>query len=355
MLIISTIVISRQVQFVQSANLGYDRENLVYIPLEGDLPKKYDVFKEQALASSGISSVSRMTQSPTSIQNGTTGVDWEGKDPNSALQFTQAGIGYDFVKTLDVKLAGGRDFSKDRADTANYVINETAARIFNYKEPVGMPLTFWGKKGTIIGVVRDFHFDSFHEPIRPIIMRIGEKEDYGLVLVRTEAGKTKEALATLERLCRELNPSFPFTYQFSDQEYDKLYRSEQVVSTLSNGFAFLAIFISCLGLLGLAMFTAEQRTKEVGIRKVLGASIHSLFGLLSKEMLMLVTIAMLIASPLAWYAMDTWLKDYAYRTEISFWIFIASGVTAVVIALITISFQTMKALLSNPVQSLRSE
>ena len=173
--------------------------------------------------------------------------------------------------------------------------------------------------------------------------------------VRIEKGKTKEVLANLEKICRELNPQFPFTYQFSDEEYDKMYRSEQIVSKLSNGFAFLAIFISCLGLLGLAMFTAEQRTKEIGIRKVLGASMVSLFSLLSREILLLVAAALLIASPLAWFTMTDWLKGFAYRIDIAWWIFLVAGFLAILIALITVSFQTIKALLANPVTSLRTE
>ncbi|HTE34256.1 MAG TPA: FtsX-like permease family protein, partial [Chryseolinea sp.] len=240
-------------------------------------------------------------------------------------------------------------------DSSGYIVNEAAVKIFNYKDPVGMPLTFWGKPGTIVGVVKDFHFNSLHTAISPLVLRLGERENYGLALIRTEAGKTREALANLERVCKDLNPQFPFTYQFSDEEYQKLYQSEEIVTKLSNAFAFLGIFISCLGLLGLAMFTAEQRTKEIGIRKVLGASLSSLFNLLSREILLMVTIALLIASPLAWFAMDKWLSEYAYRISISWWMFVLAGIVAILIALITISFQTIKALLANPVKSLRTE
>ena len=174
-------------------------------------------------------------------------------------------------------------------------------------------------------------------------------------LVRTEPGKTKEALASLEKVCKNLNPKFPFTYKFSDEEYQKLYKSEQVVSQLASYFAFLAIFISCLGLLGLVMFTAEQRTKEFGIRKVLGASPGSLFNLLSKEFLQLVLIALIIASPLAWMAMNKWLQNFEYRINISWWMFVIAGVLAILIALITVSFQAIKAAVANPVKSLRTE
>ena len=356
MLIIGTIVISRQVNYIQSVHLGYDRENLIYIPLEGDLTSKYSVFKEQALKMPGVKLVSRVSQSPTSIRNGTGGVEWEGKDPDSKLQFTQVAIGFDFMRTMDIQMKEGREFSRDFAsDSVGYIVNETALKLFNYKEPIGSPLTFWQKKGTIVGVVKDFHFVSLHDEINPLILRLGEDIGWGWALVRTESGKTKEALSALEKICKELNPQFPFTYRFSDEEYQKMYKSEQIISKLSNAFAFLAIFISCLGLLGLAMFTVEQRTKEIGIRKVLGASMTSLFNLLSKELFILVAVSMFIASPIAWYVMNDWLNEYAYRIDIAWWIFLLAGLLAVFIALITISFQAIKALTTNPVNSLRSE
>ena len=355
-LIIGMIVISKQVEYVQSQNLGYDRENLIYIPLEGDLTGKYNLFKQQALKMQGVKHVTRISQTPTQIENGTGGVEWEGKDPKTLPMFTQVSVGYDFTKTMNIKMVEGRDFSKEFAtDSVGYIVNEAALKKIGYKDPVGKPLTFWQRKGTIIGVAKDFHFNSLHEQINPLIIRYGEEEGYGAVLVRTAPGQTKQAIASLERLCKQLNPQFPFTYYFSDEEYQKLYRSEQVVSKLANSFAFLAIFISCLGLLGLAMFTAEQRTREIGIRKVLGASIASLFTLMSREFIFLVCIALLIASPVAWWLMNNWLQNYAYRTPISWWMFLVAGGLAIIIALITVSFQATKAAIANPIKSLRTE
>jgi ABC-type antimicrobial peptide transport system permease subunit len=210
-------------------------------------------------------------------------------------------------------------------------------------------------KGTIIGVVKDFHFSSLHEAINPLMLRLGENFDGGIALVKTEPGKTKEALASLGKLYKELNPKVPFTYKFSDEEYQKLYKSEQVVSQFANYFAFLAIFISCLGLLGLVIFTAEQRTREIGIRKVLGATVPNVVGLLSKDFLKLVFIANLISWPLGWWAMNTWLQNVEYRTAINWWVFVLAGLTAVLIALLTVSFQAIKAAIANPVKSLRTE
>jgi putative ABC transport system permease protein len=188
-----------------------------------------------------------------------------------------------------------------------------------------------------------------------MVLRLDENRPWGTILVRTQAGKTKEAIAGLEKLCKSLNPKFPFTYQFSDDEYTKLYQSEQVVSKLSNYFAFLAIFISCLGLFGLAAFTAEQRTKEIGVRKVLGANVTGIVSMLSKDFLKLVAIAVVIASPIAWYAMNNWLQEFEYKQDMSWWVFAVAGLAVALIALLTVSFQAIKAAVANPLKSLRTE
>jgi len=355
-LITGTIIISQQVNFIQKANLGYDRENLVYIPVEGDLRRKYKLFKDEAITAAGIKSITRIGETPTNIGSSSGGINWAGKDPNTSPEFNVTFSGYDFIKTMNLKLVAGRDISKDfAADSAGYLINESALKIIGFKDPVGKQLTQWGQKGTIVGVLKDFHFSSLHDPIKPLIIRNGENYTWGTILVRTEAGKTKQAITSLEKICKDLNPKFPFTYYFSDEEYHKLYKSEQVVGKLSNYFAFLGIFISCLGLLGLAMFTAEQRTKEIGIRKVLGASVSSLFTLLSKEFILLVVIAMAIATPLAWWAMHNWLQGFAYKVPIEIWVFAVAGILAIIIALITVSFQAIKVAVANPVKSLRTE
>jgi len=357
-LIIATIIVSKQVNYIQKKNLGYDRENLVYVPIEGELNGKYGVFRNEILNMPGIKAVTETTNNPTLIDNSTIGVDWEGKDPNNTIAFSNVGVGYDFIQTMKLKLVAGRDFSKDfPSDSSSYIINEVAQQKLGYADPIGKPLTMWGQKGKIVGLLKDFHFQSLHKEILPLIIRLsrGAGLNGGYILVRTQPGKTKEALASLGALCKQLNPEFPFTYYFSDEQYQELYESEQVVGKLSNIFAFLAIFISCLGLLGLAMFTAEQRVKEIGIRKVLGASVSSLFALLSSEFIVLVVIALLIASPIAWYGMHVWLQGFAYRTSIEWWVFGLSGGLTVVIALVTISFQAIKAALINPIKSLRSE
>jgi putative ABC transport system permease protein len=355
-LIIGTIVVSGQVDYVQSVDLGYSRDNLVYIPLEGDLTAKYKTFREQALQFPGITGVTRAGQDPTELENGTGGVNWDGKDPNNSIMFTNVAVGYDFVRTMKLKLAAGREFSPDYAtDTVGYILNEEALRRVGYKNPIGRNFTLWGKKGTIVGIVKDFHFTSLHDPIKPLIIHYGEEENYGTAMVRIQGSQMRPTLSRLEQLCHQLNPRFPFTYQFADDEYRDLYKSESIVHNLANCFAGLAIFVCCLGLLGLAMFTAEQRTKEFGIRKVLGAKVTTLFTLLSKDFIILVLIAFLIASPLAWWAMNEWLKNFAYHIALQWWVFLLAGVLALAIALLTVSFQAIKVAMANPVKSLRTE
>jgi putative ABC transport system permease protein len=357
-LIVGTLIISRQVDFIQHINLGYDRGNLLYVPLEGDLLKKYDLFRQQALDIPGVRAVSWISQGPTDIDNSTGSVDWVGKAPNTSPAFTYVYTSYDLVKTMDLKMTAGRDFSKDfLTDSTGYLVNESALRIIGYKDPIGKPLTMWGVKGRILGVLKDFHFASLHDPIKPFIVHFEDpSQSGGTLLVRIRPEKTAGILAGLKNICQGLNPAFPFTYSFSDDEYSKLYKSEQVITRLSYSFAVLAIFISCMGLLGLAMFTAEQRTREMGIRKVLGATAGSLFTLLSREFVLLVLIALAIATPVAWIAMNKWLlQEYAYAAPIEWWIFGLAGLMAVLITLATVSFQATKAALANPIKSLRSE
>lgn len=355
-LIIGTIVVLKQVNFIQTRNLGYDRENLIYIPIEGELINKYATWKNEALKMQGIQNISLISDNPANLDQQTNSVDWEGRDANTLISFEHPIAGYDFVQTMKLKMADGRFFSRDFPSDSNaYIINETAAKKMAYAHPVGRTLTVNGRKGIITGILKDFHFRSLHEQIQPLIMKFGERYGYGDILIHTQPGKTKEALASLEKLCKELNPQFPFSYSFSDEEYQKLYRNEQIVGKLSDAFAFLAIFISCLGLLGLVMFTAEQRTKEIGIRKVLGATVSGIVQLMSADFIKLVFIAIIIATPIGGWTMTKWLNDFAYKITISWWTFALAGGIAVFIAVFTISFQAIKAAMANPVKSLRTE
>ena len=358
LLIIGTIEVSRQLNYVKSADLGYDRDNLITIHLEGDLPEKYTTFKQEAKRLPGVADVTKVDQDPVDIGNGTLAIQWDGKDPNNLISFTDIGVSYDYVKTMHLQLLHGRDFSPEYAtDTSGYLLNEEALRSIGYKNPIGKQLSMHGKKGVIIGVVRDFHFSSLHEPIRPLIIFSyeGWHEASGNIIVRIRGGLIQSTLAQLEQLYRNLNPKFPFSYQFPSEEYRNLYQNEAIIHNLSDCFATLAIIISSLGLLGLSLFTVEQRVKEITIRKVLGASVRSLFILLSSEFLTLIFISLVIASPIAWYAMNKWLQNYAYHITIEWWVFLLAGLIAILLTLITISFQAVKAAMANPINSLRRE
>ncbi|NML23663.1 FtsX-like permease family protein [Pseudoflavitalea sp. G-6-1-2] len=356
LLIIGTIVVSQQVRFIQNSNLGYSRDHVLKITLQGDLPKHYESFMQRASQVNGISSVSSANMDPIRLGNITMGVSWEGKDPDAKPTFTQLAVGYDFLKTMEIQLKEGRDFSRSfGTDTLSYVLNETAVKKIGYTDPIGKPFTFWGTKGTIVGVVKDFNFNSLHFAINPLVLRLDRDKNSGFVLLRLEGSKTMAAMQQLEKLHKEFNPNFPFSYTFADDDFQKAYKSETLTGKLSNCFAALAIMISCLGLLGLAMFAAEQRVREIGIRKILGASLQSLFVILSKEFLLLVFIAFVIACPIAWWMMNNWLQDFEFRIHIDAWPFALAGIAAMAIALITISFQTIRAALANPVTSLKSE
>ena len=354
--IIGTLMVSRQVNYLQSVNLGYDRENLIYVPLEGNLGTQYKILKQEALKMPGIRSVARVSSTPTHIQQSDSAIDWIGADPNQNTQFTYTYAGYDFAKAMKLTMISGRDFSPEFAsDSSGFLINQSALNIIGYKNPIGKRLKFRGVEGHIIGVVKDFHFSSLHDKINPLVVPFGENQVSGSALIRTQPGQTKQAIASLGKLCKQLNPEFTFSYAFSDEQYNKLYNNEQLVGNLSDSFAVLAIFISCLGLLGLAMFTAEQRTKEIGIRKVLGAGVGSLFNLLTTEFLKLILIALIIGSPIAWYALSKWLQSFAYHATIQWWVFALTAGVMLLITLATVSFQAIKAALINPIKSLRSE
>lgn len=354
-LIVGTIMIYRQMQYIHTKNIGYNRDNLLYIPLEGDMVKKYSLFKDEAGKIPGIQFISKMKESPTVITHSKGDIGWEGKDQTANLSIADATVGHDFVKTLQLQLKEGRDFSTAYADSASFLVNEAAVKKMGYKNPLGKPIWWGDKKGQIVGVLKDFHFSSMHQAIEPMVIRFADDQRWGNIIIRIEEGKTNGVIAGLEKLCKQLNPNFSFSYQFSDQEYTKLYNSEQLAGNLANYFAFLAIFISCMGLLGLAMFVSEQRFKEIGIRKVLGANVSSLFALLSSEFLWLIVIALVIATLIAWYAINSWLQGFAYRTPLQWWIFALSGGLIIFIAMATVSIQVIKAALTNPVKSLRSE
>ncbi|PWT70861.1 MAG: hypothetical protein C5B59_19490 [Bacteroidetes bacterium] len=355
-LIVCMIVTYRQMDYIQTRNLGYDRENLIYIPIEGELTKNYDLFKQEAAKMPNVLAISKMRNSPTVIFHHTGSIDWPGKNPNSVVSFADGVVGYDFVKTLKLRLKEGRDFSSAYvSDSGAFIMNETAIEKMGIDHPIGKTVIWGNHPGKIIGVVKDFHFNSMHEAIDPLILRLDEKWPWGTILIRFKTGSTKETLGELEKICKSINPQFPFSYQFSDEEFTKLYKSEQLVSRLSDYFAGLAIIISCMGLFGLTMFVTAQRTKEIGVRKVIGAEVFDIVWLLSRDTIKLVIFAAFIAIPVSWISMQNWLQEFSYHIELSGWIFVTAGLASLVIALLTVGYHTVQAGLASPVNNLRTE
>ncbi len=276
------------------------------LPIEGEMANHLDVFKDQALAIPGIKSLTIAFPSPLNVSLETSDIEWSGKSPKDLVSFSILATEYHFTETLGMEMLEGRDFSEDfKSDSAAVLINETAAKVMGLTDPIGQNISVWEENYTIIGVVKDFHNKSLYEPISPQI--IIKNPDYAeSILIKTDADKTKDIIANLEGINQKINPDHPFHYDFLDESFNNRYQSETIISSLANIFTIIAILISCLGLFGLSAFTAEQRTKEIGIRKTLGASISNIVGLLSKDFLKLVALPLIIAIPLAWYFMQEW-------------------------------------------------
>ena len=358
-LIIAVMVVYQQVDFVQSKHLGYNRENVIAIDKEGPINQNAEAFLTELRRTPGIEGASAIQQSIVqtkgSIGASTYGIDWPGKTEKDLVDFIVRAVDYDFLETLDIKIKEGRSFSPTYGDESNKLIfNEAAVKAMGLKNPIGTMVKMWDKEKQIVGVVKDFHVTSLHEKIEPMVFYYGSNNT-AVIVARLENGKQKEALQRVEALYKQFNPGYVFNYTFLDETYQAQYVSEQRVSLLSQYFAGLAILISCLGLFGLAAFNAEVRTKEIGIRKVLGASVENVVLLLSKDFLRLILLAILIAFPLAWWALNIWLNGFAYHVNISPWLFVIAGVAILLVALATLSYQSIKTAVMNPIKSLRTE
>lgn len=355
-LLSGTIVVYQQLQYIKNRNLGFDKENLLYMPMTGEIWGKLDALKAALSMNPLTENFAITSQMPTNLESGTVDVEWQGKDPKAQVVFPNLHVSENFIEVCKMQMVSGRSYSKEfKGDTSSYIINEEAARVMGMKpeEAVGKPLTIWERKGTIIGVVKDFNYKPIQRPIEPLFMTLNRWG--GNVVVRAKPGQTQATIQALEKISTQLNPSFPFSYNFLDQDLDKLYKGEQQLGSLFNIFAILGILISCMGLYGLSAFMSEQRIKEVGVRKVLGASVFSIVQLLSSGITRLILIAMVIAIPVAWFAIDNWLNNFAYRVNISWIIFAGSSLAALLIAWLTVSYESIKAAITNPIKSLRTE
>ena len=353
-LIIGTMVIHRQLTHIRGINLGYDKEQIVILPLRGVKSENFEMIKSELLQSSGVINVTTTSSLPTHIGSGTSGADWEGKDPEVRIQMQISAVDFEYLDTFKMEMAQGRFFSKEfPTDNKSFVLNEAAIKAMGIESPIGKRFRAL-YNGHIIGVVKNFHYKSLHTEIEPLILLMDpEYISYACLRINTE--NVSGTIGFLENTWKKFVPNFPFEYSFLDERLDNLYRAEESMGQVFKYFTLLGMFIACLGLFGMASFTAEQRTKEIGIRKILGASVPNVVSLLSKEFTKLVLISNIIAWPVAYFVMNQWLQSFAYRTKIGIWIFLGSAVLALVIAFLTVSYQSTKSALTNPADALHYE
>jgi putative ABC transport system permease protein len=356
-LIIGTIVVFRQVQFTKNRPVGYNRNGLIMVPVvTEDIHKNFAAIRDELKNSGAVSDVAETSSATTYVDETDGGFDWQGKDPSLQASFGAIFISPEFGKTVGWQIKEGRDFSRDFAtDSTGLVLNEAAVKFMGIKHPVGETIKWEKKLYHVIGVIKDMVMQSPYDPVfRSVFVWDGNAQPV-LEIRINPASSTSEALSKIQSVFKKYNPEQPFDYKFTDDQYARKFSDEERIGKLSNFFTAIAIFISCLGLSGMASFMAEQRTKEIGVRKVLGATVFGLWRLMSKDFVILVIIALFIAIPIAYYFMHGWLQNYNYHTALSWWIFAATAAGAVIITLLTVSYQSIKAALMNPVKSLKSE
>ncbi len=356
-LIIGTLIVYRQIQFAKDRPVGYEREGLITIMMNTpDLFGHYDAIRNDLLTTGEIENMAESSSPSTGVWSNNIGFSWAGKDPNSLPLFGTVAMTYDFGKTIHWQIKEGRDFSRSfLTDSTAMIMNESAVKLVGIKNVIGMIVKWDTTPHQVVGVIKDMVMESPYEPVKPTFFFLNPGWA-NVVTVRLKPTTTiQKGLAKVETVFKKYNPSAPFEYKFTDEEYARKFEDEKRIGNLSTFFAILAVFISCLGLFGLASFVAEQRTKEIGVRKVLGASVFNLWQMLSKDFVNLVIISCAIAIPIAWYFLHQWLMKYPYRTEISLWIFVLAGLGAMCITLLTVSYQAIKAALMNPASSLRTE
>lgn len=354
-LIASVFILLRQMNFIYGQNLGYSKDNIIYFEKARDTGENIETFISELKNIHGVKNVTSTAWSFVGQKASTDGLSWNGKSSDDNMSFGVQQINYDFFETFGIQLEEGRSFSKNfKSDDSKIIFNEAAIRAMGIEDPIGKNINVWGRERQIVGIVKDFNYESLHTKINPLFF-ILKPTNSKKIMVKIEEGMESEVINNVEKKYHEFNPQSSFEYKFLDQEYQSLYVAEKKVIILSKYFAGIAILISCLGLLGLAIFTTEQRRKEIGIRKVNGATISEILIMLNKDFLKWVVIAFVIATPIVYYAMYQWLQGFAYKIELSWWIFALAGCLAIIIAMITVSLQTFWAARRNPVESLRYE
>lgn len=355
-LIVGVLVVYKQIEFVQNRNLGYEKDNILYFDIEGKIAEKLETFLSEVKRIPGIVNASSMGQNIVGSGLNTFGIDhWEGKKADDRIIFEMRPVAYDMIETLGIQMAEGRSYSKQfSTEDSKIIFNEAAIEAMGLKDPIGKVVVIQGTNLEIIGVAKDFHFASLHEEVNPLFFVLRPSWTHKL-MVKIEAGKERESIAQLQQIYQEQNPGFPFAYQFLDDTYQAQYVAEQRVGILARYFAGLAIIISCLGLFGLAAFTAERRLKEIGIRKILGSTQSGIVYLLSGEFTKIVFTSIVIALPASYFIATYWLGSFAFRIELHWWYFVGAGLIALIVALLTVGTQAVKAARVNPVNSLRAE
>jgi len=354
-LIISTIIVYRQVQHIKNRDLGYSSDNLIYMDLQGNMKDHFGEIKNSLIATGYVENAATSLHDALHVYSYGDGFTWQGKNPNAKLPIHSNVVSSEYLSTMHMKLAEGRDFYAGNIDSNRVIINESMAQLMGKEGRIGSIITAGTYKLTIVGIIKDFIYNDVYGSSAPVILINGGYSATVMAVRYKPNVNLSQALEKTGDVMKEDNPGFPFEYHFADKDFEAMFSSETLIGKLAGVFAVLAIFISCLGLFGLAAYTAERRTKEIGIRKVLGASVAGLTGLLAKEFLQLVTVSCIIAFPVAWWFMNSWLQGYAYRTTIQWWMFALAGSLSLLIALITVSFQAIKAAVANPVKSLRTE
>ena len=355
-LIICTVLVYQQVQHIKTRDLGYDKTNLLDMEVTGNMQKNFAAIHQDLINTGVVENVALCSDESLYTSDNGTDYHWEGKDPNNNTIISYRGISPEYISTMGMHILEGREFRPDvKSDSLNVMITESLAKLMGKGSAVGKIIRAGSQPFHVVGVIKDYVYGDMYGKPDPVIF-FSQPEEAGYLYVRFKQNtRIEEALAKTEAVFKKDNPDYPFAYHFVEEEFDNLFKSETLIGNLSRIFAGLAIFISCLGLFGLSAFTAEQRTREIGIRKVLGANTPGIVGMLSKDFLKIVLIAIAIGSPLAFYFMNKWLQDFAYRIHIQWWVFVLAGIAAVSIAFITVSFQAIKAAVANPVTSLRSE
>jgi ABC-type antimicrobial peptide transport system permease subunit len=355
--IIGTFIVYKQLKFIRSTDLGFNRQHILSLDMNSSITKNYQSFKNELLRDQNIVRVTSATSRPTQVGN-INPVYWAGRNPDQYEDFKFIRADYDYIDTFEMELVEGRDFSKELVtDREGYIVNEEALRIMKLEEPVGKLFSIWQNRGKIIGVVKDFHSRPLHNEIEPLVITMWDNSDWALrfVFVRLRPENIPQTLSYVGKTWKKFAPNYPLEFLFLDDVFERQYRTDQRTGTIFLYFTVLAIFISCLGIFGLASYTAEQRTKEVGIRKVLGATLSNIVSLLSREFMVLLVLANMIAWPAAFILTDRLLQNYAYRTNITIWPFLLAGALAFCIALITVSYQAVKTALMDPTNALRYE